>query len=389
MMDMQEIYFDNSATTQCSREVCEAVVDAMRDNYGNPSSKHLKGVEAERIVRQAREDIAQTIHCSEKEIFFTSGGTESDNWAIMGGAAANRRAGMHLITTAVEHPAVLQPVQSLAEQGYRITHLPVDLSCRISLEDLEKAVDDQTILVSIMQINNEVGAEEPVAEAVRIIKKINPSILVHTDAVQSYGKLPINVKKLGVDMLSVSGHKFHGPKGTGFLYVKEKTKVLPFILGGGQQKGMRSGTDNVPGAVGLAAAAKIACSHLEENAQHMRSLKNHLVRGLKEMDQVVVHSPEGMEGAPHIVSAAFVGVRSEVLLHALEDRGIYVSAGSACSSNRKLPVSQVLKEMGLPREQQESTLRFSFSDYNTMEEVDRCLQALREFLPVLRKYTRR
>ena len=389
MMDTREIYFDNSATTRCSREVCDAVMDAMRENYGNPSSRHLKGVEAERILRQAREEIASTLRCSEKEIFFTSGGTESDNWAVIGGASANKRSGMHLITTAVEHPAVLQPMQYLAEQGYTVTHLPVDASCKISLEDLEKALDDQTILVSIMMINNEIGAEEPVAEAVKIIRQIRPSALVHVDAVQAYGKLPINVKKLGVDMLSMSGHKIHGPKGTGFLYVKEKTKLHPFILGGGQQKGMRSGTDNVPGAAGLAAACRIACTNLEANAAVMRSLKNHLVRGLKELDQVVVHSPEGAEGAPHIVSAAFVGVRSEVLLHALEDRGIYVSAGSACSSNKKLPVSPVLKEMGLPKEEQESTLRFSFSEENTIEEVDECLQALREFLPVLRKYTRK
>ena len=389
MTQVQEIYFDNSATTRCSKEVCDAVVSAMMQDYGNPSSKHLKGVEAERLLRQAREDIAQTIHCSEKEIFFTSGGTESDNWAIVGGAAANKRQGMHLITTAVEHPAVLQPMQYLAEQGYTVTHLPVDRSCRISLEDLEKVMDEKTILVSIMMVNNEIGAEEPVAEAVKIIRQINPAALIHVDAVQAYGKIPINVRKLGIDMMSVSGHKFHGPKGTGFLYVREKTKLHPFILGGGQQKGMRSGTDNVPGAVGLAEAAKSACNNLEKNAAHMRALKDQLIQGLRQFDQVVVHSPEGEEGAPHIVSAAFIGVRSEVLLHALEDRGIYVSAGSACSSNKKLPVSQVLKEMGLPKEEQESTLRFSFSDYNTAQEVETCLEVLGEFLPVLRRYTRR
>lgn len=389
MKEVQEIYFDNSATTRPDEAVCEAVLGAMQGTYGNPSSSHLKGVEAERLVRRSRETIAQSLRCREKEIFFTSGGTEADNWALAGAARANRRAGNHIITTAVEHAAVLAPLKALEEEGFRVTYLPADPFCRISLEDLKEALDEETILVSLMQVNNEIGTIFPVRDAAALVKQTCPGALVHTDAVQAYGKIPLSVKNMQVDLLSVSGHKLHGPKGTGFLYIREKTKIHPLLLGGGQQGGMRSGTENVPGAAGLAAAASVACGNLEEYAQRMRAVKDHLTAGLKQMDQVVIHTPEGEESAPHIVNASFVGVRSEVLLHALEDAGIYVSAGSACSSNRRLPVSPVLRSMGLPKEEQESALRFSFSRENTIEEADRCLEALNEFVPVLRRYTRR
>ncbi len=384
-----EAYFDNSATTFVTEDVKDLVVKLMTEEFGNPSSAHLKGMEAEQALRKAREQIAAALHAKEKEIFFTSGGTESDNWAVLGGAAANHRAGKHLITTAIEHAAILQPMQYLEEQGYRVTYLPVDTHGHISLEQLKESLTDETILVSIMMINNEMGAVQPIEEACRIVKEFNPAILFHVDAVQAFGKIPVNVKQLGVDLLSVSGHKIHGPKGTGFLYVKEKTRIRPLILGGGQQKGMRSGTDNVPGSAGLALAAENSCSHLEENRQHLLSLKNRLINGLQEMDGVVLHSGSGEEDAPHIVNVSFVGVRSEVLLHALEDKGIYVSAGSACSTNKKLPVSPVMEQLGLPREELESVLRFSFSKFNTVEEVNYVLETLRTFLPVLRRYTRR
>lgn len=393
-----EAYLDNSATTRCSEAVRDIVLQTMMTDYGNPSSKHQKGLEAEHYLRDARETIARTLKVNEKEIYFTSGGTESNNWALIGAAMANRRAGMHLITTAVEHAAVLMPMQYLEEQGFRVTYLPVDGKGHISLKDLEEAICEDTILVSMMYINNEVGAIEPVAEAGKLIKKKNPRILFHVDAVQAYGKIPVYPKKLGVDMLSVSGHKIHGPKGSGFLYVNEKVKIRPLILGGGQQKGMRSGTDNVPGAAGLAQAAKDCYAQLDKNTEHFLALKKKLMDGLREMDvrlggtekkpAIVIHSEEGDAGAPHIVSAAFPGVRSEVLLHALEEKRIYVSAGSACSSNKKLPVSTVLKEMHLPPDQLESTLRFSFSRYTAEEEISYCLQALEELLPVLRKYAR-
>ncbi len=383
-----EAYLDNSATTRCTESVRDAVVRAMMEDYGNPSSRHQKGLDAERSLREARETLARTLRVSEKEIYFTSGATESNNWALIGAAAANRRAGMHLITTAIEHPAVLMPMQYLQEQGFRVTYLPVDSAGQISLDDLEQAICDDTILVSIMYVNNEVGAIEPIAEAGKRIRARNPRILFHVDAVQAYGKMPVYPKTLGVDMLSASAHKIHGPKGIGFLYINERVKIHPLLLGGGQQKGMRSGTDNVPGAVGLAQAAKEAYANLEEERRHFLELKRRLMEGLAALPQVVIHSQPGEQGAAHIVSAAFPGVRSEVLLHALEERGVYVSAGSACSSNKKQPVSAVLKELHLRPELLESTLRFSFGRFTTAEEIDYCLQTLAQLLPVLRRYTR-
>lgn len=386
-----EAYLDNAATTRCTEGVRDAVVHTMMTDFGNPSSKHMKGVEAERYLREARETISRTLKVNEKEIYFTSGATESNNWALIGAAMANRRAGMHLITTAIEHAAVLMPMQYLTEQGFRVTYLPVDEKGQISLQDLEEAICEDTILVSMMCVNNEVGAIEPIAEAAKLVKNRNPKILFHTDAVQAYGKMQLYPKKLGIDMLSVSAHKIHGPKGIGFLYVNDKVKIHPLILGGGQQKGMRSGTDNVPGVAGLAQAVKEAYAVLDESHAHMLSLKQQLMDGLKQLGtnhKIVFHSEEGDASAPHIVSVSFPGIRSEVLLHALEDRGVYVSAGSACSSNKKIPVSTVLKELHLPAEQLESTLRFSFSRFTTVEEIDYALNVLTELLPVLSRYIR-
>lgn len=391
-----EAYLDNSATTRCTEGVREIVLRTMMEDFGNPSSKHMKGVEAERYLRDARETIAGTLKVQEKEIYFTSGATEANNWALIGAAMANKRAGSHLITTAIEHPAVLMPMQYLAEQGFHITYLPVDASGHVSPEDLRCALRKETILVSVMYVNNEIGTIEPIEEIGKIIKKYNPGTLFHVDAVQAYGKFRIYPKKLGIDLLSVSAHKIHGPKGSGFLYVSDKAKLHPLILGGGQQKGMRSGTDNVPGAAGLAQAAREAYEALDQSMEHLLALKKKMMDGLRALGEelsdgtpaVVIHSEEGEQGAPHIVSAAFPGIRSEVLLHALEEREIYVSSGSACSSNKKLPVSTVLKELHLKKELLESTLRFSFSRYTANEEIEYCLGALRELLPVLRRYAR-
>ncbi len=383
-----EAYFDNSATTRVLDDVAAKMGKVMTEDYGNPSSQHLKGVQAERYLREARESIAKTLKVQEKEIYFTSGGTEADNWALIGAAMANRRAGNHLITTSVEHAAVLQTMEYLKEQGFRVTYLPVDASGSIRLEDLKNALCPETILVSIMYVNNEVGTRQPVEEAAAAVKAYNPAILFHTDAVQAYGKYHIYPRRAGIDLLAVSGHKIHGPKGIGFLYVREQVKIKPLILGGGQQKGMRSGTDNVPGAAGLGLAAAEAYRGLEEKTEYLKNLKLRLLEGLQSLEEVYVQGQAAALGAPHIVSASFPGVRSEVLLHALEDVGIYVSSGSACSSNKKLPVSAVLKEMGLPKELLESTVRFSFSVFNTPEEVDYCLEQLRKLLPTLRKYQR-
>lgn len=383
-----EAYLDNSATTRCLEQVRDVVVKTMMEDYGNPSSRHLKGMEAEKYLRDAREKIARTMKVNEKEIFFTSGGTESNNWALIGAAMANRRAGNHIITTTVEHAAVLQPMLYLEEQGFRITWLPVDRYGRVSLSDLEAAVCEDTILASVMYVNNEVGALEPVEEIGCFLKEKHPGVLFHVDAIQAYGKYRILPKKMGIDMLSVSGHKIHGPKGSGFLYVNEKVKIKPLLLGGGQQKGMRSGTDNVPGIAGLGEAAWEAYRDFEEKREHFLRLKEYFMGRVSKLEGVVLNSLPGEEGAPHIVSVSFRGVRSEVLLHALEERGIYVSSGSACSSNKKLPVSTVLKEIGMERDLLDSTLRFSFSRFNTEEELSYCIEVLKELLPMLRRYAR-
>lgn len=386
-----EAYLDNSATTRCSDRACQLMVDLLTKDYGNPSSLHMKGIEAERFVETAKKKIAKTLRVSEKEIIFTSGGTESNNLAIIGAAMANRRAGNHIITTSIEHASVENPMEFLKEQGFDITYLSVDENGIISLEELEEAVTEQTILVSMMQVNNEIGAIEPVAEAAELIKKKNPDTLIHVDAIQSYGKMYIYPKRLGIDMLSVSGHKIHGPKGSGFLWVKEKTKLKPLILGGGQQKGMRSGTENVPAIAGLGEAAEEIYENLDEKRAHLYGLKQRFIDGIEKLEGTHVNGKTGEDSAPHIVSVSFEGIRSEVLLHSLEDRGIYVSSGSACSSNNhagKQKGSKTLRNIHLKENLLDSTLRFSFSVHTTEEEIDYALEVLGELLPVLKKYTR-
>lgn len=384
-----EAYLDNSATTRCSDGVCEIVMKTMKTDFGNPSSKHMKGVEAERYLKTAASQIARTMKVKEKEIYFTSGGTESNNWALIGGAMANQRAGKHIITTAIEHAAVIQPMLYLEELGFRVTYLPVDRKGQISLDQLSEALSDDTILVSTMYVNNEMGAVQPIEEIGRRIKQKNPKILYHVDAIQAYGKYRIYPKKLNIDLLSVSGHKIHGPKGSGFLYIDEKAKVRPLILGGGQQNGMRSGTDNVPGAAGLGQAAAEAYTDFEERIDRLYENKAFFIEGIRQLSvEAVVNTVPGRESAPHIVNVSFPGVRSEVLLHALEERGVYVSSGSACSSHKKLPVSTVLTEIGLSKELLESAVRFSFCPETTREELEYALGVLGELLPMLRRYSR-
>ena len=382
-----EIYLDNSATTRAFDEVVDVVSRVMREDFGNPSSMHQKGVEAERYVKESKEMIAKTLKVQEKEIFYTSGGTESDNWALMGGASANSRAGKHLITTKVEHPAILQTMEYLESIGYEVTYLSVDKQGVIRLEELEQAIRPDTILVSIMHVNNEVGAVQPVEEAGLLIKRMNPKTLFHVDAVQSFGKYKIFPKKCKIDMLSVSGHKIHGPKGTGFLYVDEHVKIKPIVFGGGQQKGMRSGTENVPGVAGIGKATQLMYRNLAEDVEKLYDLKRYFTDEIQKIENVKVNGPLYEEGAPHIVSVSFAGVRSEVLLHALEDRGVYVSAGSACASN-KHSVSATLKSMGVAQDMLDSTIRFSFSIFTTKEELAYTLKCLNELLPMLRRYTR-
>lgn len=383
-----EVYLDNSATTRCYPEVGELVYKVMCRDYGNPSSMHRKGVEAEHYVKESKEILARLLKVNAKEIFFTSGGTESDNLALIGAARAARRSGNHLITSAIEHPAILNTMRHLEEEeGFRVTYLPVDANGQIKLEALKEALCKDTILVSVMYVNNEVGAVQPIEQAVQLVKGYNPRILFHSDAVQGFGKYRIYPKRLGVDLLSVSGHKIHGPKGIGFLYINEKVKISPIVYGGGQQKDIRSGTENVPGIAGIGLASKMIYQDLDMKVALMRELKEQFLEGVSKIENMTIHGLTDENSAPHIISVGFAGIRSEVLLHALEEKGIYVSSGSACASNHPA-VSGVLKGIGAAREYLDATLRFSMSEFTTKEEIDYTLETLYNCVPVLRKYTR-
>lgn len=383
-----EAYLDNSATTRCYPAVVDMVVKTMAEDYGNPSAMHTKGVEAEKYVKESAKILAQLLKVTEKEILFTSGGTESDNLAIIGGVMANRRSGNHIITTAVEHPAVARPVEFLQEQGFEVTILPVDERGVVKMDALEEALRPDTIFVSVMYVNNEVGAVMPIEEIGKLVHQKSPKALFHVDAIQGFGKYRIYPKKSGIDLLSVSGHKIHGPKGVGFLYINEKAKVIPQILGGGQQGGMRSGTDNVPGIAGLGVAAKEIYKNFDADIEHLYQLKERMAEGLSKMENISINGMALREGAPQILSISVHGIRSEVLLHTLEERGIYISAGSACSSHKR-KASATLSAMGMPAAQIENTVRISFSEENTFEEVDYCLQVMNEVVPMLRRYSRR
>lgn len=383
-----EAYFDNSATTKCYEGVKDLVVKLMIEDFGNPSSMHHKGVEAEKYVKGAAKTLAKILKVTEKEILFTSGGTESNNFALIGAAMANKRSGNHIITTAVEHPSVEQPVEFLKGQGFEVTILPVDERGVVKLEELEAALRPDTILVSVMYVNNEVGAVMPIEQIGKLVHEKSPKALYHVDAIQAFGKYRIYPKKLGIDLMSVSAHKIHGPKGVGFLYINEKAKVQPQILGGGQQGGMRSGTDNVPGIAGLAAAAEEIYKNLDQNVEHLYALKERMAKGLAKIENITINGMALRDGAPQILSVSFHGIRSEVLLHTLEEQEIYISAGSACSSHKR-KMSATLTAMGMPAAQMENTVRISFSEENTEEEVDYCLEVLNRIVPMLRRYSRR
>ena len=384
---MKEVYLDNSATTRAYPEVGDLVRKVLCEDYGNPSSMHRKGVEAEKYIKEAKETFAKLLKVQEKEIFFTSGGTESDNLALIGAAKANRRAGNHLIASGIEHPAIINTMRYLEEEGFRVTFLPVDRFGRISLDALKDALCEDTILVSVMYVNNEVGSVQPIQEAASMVKAYNKNILFHVDAVQGFGKYHIYPKRLKVDMCSISGHKIHGPKGIGVLYIDEHVKIKPIVFGGEQQKNVRSGTDNVPGIAGLGVAAKMVYTDFDKKIEHMYQLKERLAEGFLKLPDVRLNGMEIREGAPQILSASFLGVRSEVLLHTLEEKGIYVSAGSACSSHKR-KAAGTLSAMGMEAAQRESTLRFSFSEENTFEEVDYALEVIGQVLPMLRRYSR-
>jgi hypothetical protein len=385
---MMRVYFDNSASTKVADSVIEVMIKTMREDYGNPSAKHMMGVAAEKYVKEATRMIAKTLKVEEKEILFTSGGTESNNIALIGGALANQRRGKHIISTAIEHPAVYEPLGKLVELGFEVTILPVDSAGHICLEELKNVIREDTIIVSTMYVNNEVGAVEPVEEIAKIVHEKNPDCLYHVDAIQGYGKYKIQPKKQGIDLMSVSGHKLHGPKGVGFLYIQKDAKVNPILFGGGQQRGMRSGTINVPGIAGMGEAARLAYEHFDEKIEKMIAIKDYLMDQLEKMEGIHLNSFRGTQSAPHILSVSVQGVRAEVLLHALEDREIYVSSGSACSSNHP-GISGTLKGIGLEDEFLDSTVRISLCSENTLEEADYFLETLKELLPMLRRFTRK
>ena len=383
-----DAYFDNSASTKVSEKAIDIMLKTMREDYANSSAKHIKGVDAEKYVKDAAETIAKTLKVKKSEIIFTSGGTESNNMALLGTAMAKKRLGKHIIISGIEHPAVYMPATFLAEEGFELTVLPVDKTGRVDLEVLKESIREDTILVSIMYVNNEIGAVEPVDEISKIIKSKNANTLFHVDAIQAYTKLRINPKTQGIDMLSASGHKFHGPKGVGFLYINSDVKINPIIFGGGHQRGMRSGTLNTTGIAGMGVAAKEAYDEFDKRIEKIKSLKNFIMDELEKIDGAVLNTGRGDSFAPQIISVSFEDIRAEVLLHALEDRGIYVSSGSACSSNHP-GISGTLKAVGIREDLLDATIRISLSELNNMEEAKYLIDNLKELLPLLRKFVRK
>ena len=386
-----EAYLDNAATTRVFPEVRDIMLQVMEKDFGNPSSRHTKGIEAEGYVTKAVQQIAGTLKCQPKEIILTSGGTESNNMALIGTALANQRAGKHVITTRIEHASIHEPFGRLEQMGYEAQYLPVDHNGHLQPEMLEEAVREDTLLVSVMMVNNEMGAVEDIKKLVAVAKQKNPNVIFHVDAIQAYGKYKIVPKRLGIDLMSVSGHKIHGPTGSGFLYVRDGVKISPIILGGGQQRGMRSGTENVPAIAGLGEAVRLIYQQHSEKVERLYALKQRLIDGLTAMEGVSINGINGLsltETAPHIVSASFDGIKSEVMLHALAQEGVYVSSGSACSSNHP-DLSGTLKAIGVEDRLLDSTLRFSFSVLSTEEEVDHALEAVAKVLPQLRRFVKK
>ena len=393
--DMKEIYLDNSATTKAYDDVAKLVAKVMCEEYGNPSSRHTKGIDAERFVTDAYTDIASIMKIpnddARRTLYFTSGGTESDNWAIEETCEAYGRSGKHIITTHIEHPAILRAMERCEKNGFEITYLSTDETGHIKLDELKDNIREDTILVSIMHVNNEIGAVQDMEKIGRIIKETNPETLFHSDAVQGFGKLPVIPKKWNADMISMSSHKFHGPKGVGIFYCNKNVKLRPFIVGGGQQSGQRSGTLNVPGIAGTALAAKMCYEDRDAKNERLYDLREYFINEVLHSvpDTVLNGSLDRSLSAPHIINISFTGVRSEVLLHSLEEKGIYVSSGSACSSHKnKLEMSDTFKSIGATNERAESAIRFSMCDETSKEDLDITLEALNELVPMLRRFVR-
>lgn len=384
---MKEIYLDNAATTKPLECVIEAVSETMRMQYGNPSSLHKKGIEAENKIKESTSFFANVLGASEDEIFYTSGGTESNNLAIIGSALAYQKTAKRIITTAIEHPSVGDVFTYLKNQGFEVVILAVDEKGYINMQELEESMNEETSLVSIMHVNNEIGTIQDIEKIGALIKKKNPKTLFHVDAVQSFTKVPVSVRKAQIDLLSISAHKFYGPKGVGLLYKNKKVRLQNIFHGGGQQKNMRSGTENVPGIYGMYIAAKYVFDHQREIIEQYKGCKNYLyTRILNEVEGTHLNGDVPELSAPHILNIAFEDVRAEVLLHALEQNHIYVSSGSACASN-KMSKSGTLAAIGLNGAGLDSAIRFSFSIESTEEDLETCVEVLKKQLVLLRKFT--
>ncbi len=373
------IYFDNSSTTRVRKDVINKMTYIMGEEYGNPSSLHSFGFSAEKEIKKAKTIISEIIKSDKDEIFFTSGGTEANNLAVFGIVSAYKKTGTHIIVNKTEHPSVSEAYKKLENSGYTVSYIDVDRKGYAKLAQLEEEITDKTILVSIMHVNNEIGTINDIKKISEIIKNKNKKTVFHTDCVQSFCKHNINSKY--ADLITLSGHKIHGPKGVGALFIKKGIRVEPVFMGGNQQKGIRSGTENVAGIAGFAAAAENMSSDIEKNTEKVSAVKNKLKEIKNLLPEVYINGDEG-SGSPYILNMSFAHVKGEVLLHCLEDKGIYVSTGSACMSNHKKHRGTVDVIGG----NSENSLRFSFSDENTVDEAEECVTALLEIVPLLRQY---
>ena len=379
---MEEIYLDNSATTRVCEKSAEKVLELMTQCYGNPSSLHKKGLEAQREVAHARQAVAVSLSAQPREIIFTSGGTEANNLAVLGGAAAGRRRGKRIVTTAIEHPSVLEPMRQMEKEGFEVVFLTPDADGRVPEEAVLKAVTGDTILISVMAVNNELGSIQPIEVLKKAVKRAGAPALVHVDGVQAYGKLPLRPEKLGIDLLTVSGHKIHGPKGVGALYVSKNARILPRTFGGGQERELRPGTEAAPLIAGLGAAVE-ELPDWRQAYSRMEKLRDYTLQKLSGLEGVEVNSP--VEGLPYLLNFSALGIRSETMLHFLAQRGIYVSSGSACAKGKQ---SHVLKAAGLPDSRISSAIRVSFSRENTERDADALAEGVREGLACLARARR-
>lgn len=384
---MKEIYLDNAATTKPLSKVADTVAQVMLNSYGNPSSLHKKGMEAETIIKESSAFFAKTLGCQPEEIIYTSGGTESNNTAILGTSSAYRRRGNKIITSTIEHPSVAEVFKNLEAQGFEVCVIGVDKGGYINLQSLEQAIDDKTLLVSLMHVNNEIGTIQDIEKIGELIKQKNKETLFHVDAVQSFSKVLLHIKKAKIDLLSVSAHKFYGPRGVGLLYKNKQVRLSSLLYGGGQQKNLRSGTENTPGIAGTVEACRYVTENMVQLTKHYSACKERLAEAiLNNIPNTFINGPEVSEGAPHILNVGFKNIRAEVLLHALEQKGIYVSSGSACSSNKKT-YSHTLEAIGNDKEDFDNALRFSFGIETTLEDVDSTVSVLKEQTALLRRYT--